>query len=172
MRRMPEWNFGQKKPMESQKQKCALPAIPVTDEPVSAEVDMAQFAAIAGMSSNEFYGKLLQHLENGDVFKLLKEASRREVMVWALNTIAEGADKLMIAFRLSINTEKDTGLFCTFRVDEGMLDTLAEALLFPELNSVPKMAIQHAIPSYMTSPPKEADMDGFEINFCDMETAI
>jgi len=145
-----------------------VPAIPITDEDIEASVGLDQFAAISGTDANSFYLKMIDLIEKGNLLQLLKPQACRDVMVWALNTLAEtDSNELMLVFRLSLNKPEDFGLFCVFSAN---VDELAAKILFDSSFPLPKFKVRHAIPGLMNSPPKEADMNGFEINFCDMET--
>jgi hypothetical protein len=124
-----------------------------------SEVGLSHFAAICGLTEREFVQRMCKKIEEGNLLRLLKDDSCEDVVVWALDNRMRKPDQdTVVVFRLSQNRQRDVALFCLASLDN--LPTI-------------QMRVKKMFPGFMDSPPEELDgLSVFEINFCDMVTAV
>jgi len=123
-----------------------------------AEVDLSHFAAIVGMTLAEFSQHMFSRLSKGDVLDLLKIEAAAELCDWiGEKGLEANGERFVVAFRLSLNREKDVGLFCVCRVDMSGDEAIVKC--------------EEAVPGILgAAPSRLKNMDAFEMGFCDMET--
>lgn len=145
--------------MEYLRQRCADLAPPNSGEPQDgAEVSLAQFATIGGLTEAEYIEKMFDKLQAGQLMELLKLEAQCDLGDWIAQKFLEKLDEFLVVFRLSMNRTRDVALYCVCSVKQG---------------NDPAIYVRHALPGLMGNLPKEAvGLDGFEINFCDMETGL
>lgn len=84
---------------------------------VKAEVSLAEFAAIGGLTEAEFCKKMFEKIESGQLFDLLTLKSQYKLGEWISEYFLENNKQFLIAFRLSLNRLKDVTLYCICKVD-------------------------------------------------------
>lgn len=123
-----------------------------------AEVSLAHFAAICGMTRREFLQALYGVLTSQEVARLLKEKAQEDFLEWVAERSAAGDKELLLFMRLSLNRKRDVGLFCVLGLES------------PE--DFPRIPVKCLIPGFGGCPPRKyRGLDGFEVSFCDLETA-
>ena len=129
-------------------------------EPESeSEVGLAHFAAIGGMTEQEFSKKFFDTLEDGRLMFLLKVEAQVDLLEWVaeVNPL-DGEQEFLVSFRTSLNSARDSAIHCV---------CTCSGERFPTIN------VRHATHGFMDSPPVEADdLEGFEVNLCDMEATL
>lgn len=130
------------------------------DEPeVESEVCLAHFAAIGGMTEQEFSRKFFDALHEGRLMFLLKVEAQVDLLEWVSSTNPlDGEQEFLVAFRTSLNSERDSAIHCICTCDG---------------REFPTIKVRTARHGYMDSPPGEAHgLEWFEANLCDMEATL
>jgi hypothetical protein len=122
-------------------------------------VDVSHFAAICGMERKEFLLGMVETLKGGRVASLLKEAAQEDFLTWFADRAGRGDKKALLLLRLSLNRERDVGLFCILNLES--------------LERFPLIEIDDMVPGFCGHPPAGTEeLSGFEVSFCDLETAL
>lgn len=122
------------------------------------EVTLAQFAAIGGRTEQEYTSHMFDMLLEGKLAFLLKVEAQVDLLEWLANGRLLNGDDFLVVFRTSVNRKDDSALHCVCSCVS---------------DDFPKIKVRHALPGVMGRMPPEADgLEGFEVNFCDMEPTI
>lgn len=118
-----------------------------------AEVSLAQFAAIHGMSERQYVEQMLACLSSGRVMDLLTMNAQVDMCQWMLaGDLYRKKLDFLVMFRLSLNRADDVCLYvaCRFR-DGGAIE------------------VCQTIPGLCGRRPEEVgELPTFEVAFCDM----
>jgi hypothetical protein len=118
-----------------------------------AEVSLAQFAAICGMSERQYVEQMLACLSSGCVMDLLTASAQVDICQWMLaGDLYRKRSNFLVMFRLSLNRADDVCLYvaCKF-LEDGAIE------------------VYQTIPGLCGRRPKEVEgLPTFEVAFCDM----
>lgn len=121
------------------------------------EVGIAHFAAICGMSENEFMESFIQTMEKDSVNMVLKQESFADIQDWILHRECYGKNTFCLVFRLSLNRHFDTALYCLCSYNV----------------STQKIKLLNKNAGLMGMVPNNCmDKETFEINFCDLSMSL
>ena len=127
-----------------------------------AEVDLAHFAAMLGMTRDQYIALMHKCFQENRLMDLLRFESRCALEGWIMETgrFEDGKD-FGVMFRLALNRSHDPALYCVCNVKESVVYVQ---------QTIPGLAIigacGHMVPDAMKT------MDIFEIMFGDLETNI
>lgn len=124
------------------------------------EVGLSEFAAICGLTEQEFYQKMFEKLKEGKFVDLLKPEAQNDFFNWASSLkLQEKEITFVIRIRLSMNRTDDTALYCLSKID-----MMGDEFGVKVLKTVPGMT--SLVPDEMKSEL------GFEVGFCDFDTTM
>lgn len=123
-----------------------------------AEVGLAHFAAILGLTRRQYARHMVTLASEGRLFDLLRYEARCEAESWiSENGLVESGEQFCVIFRLSLNMTHDTAMFNVCHIEQG--------------EEGPVVVVDKTTMGLMEMPPDDVqDMEKFEFMFCDLET--
>jgi len=124
-----------------------------------AEVSVAHFAAICGMTREDYLYKTFDLILLGKPARIMKEAAQEDFLTWLINRVERGESKVLLFVRLSLNRKRDVGVYF-------LLDLIS-------MDKFPDIKVEEMVVGFAERPPEGFDkLDVFEVSFCDLETDL
>lgn len=121
------------------------------------QVGVAHFAAMCGMSEDDFYSSFIGTMEKDSINNVLRPEAVKDVLAWVEYQELHGRGmRFGIMFRLSMNRPVDTALHC--------ICTLQDRKTIKLIKSIPGMV--------GTTPKEMANQESFEMTFCDINMSL